>query len=47
MKGDSIGRITAAKLLHKKIAMLYTGEKFQISDLSLKNRKVSTEFLVI
>lgn len=47
MKGDSIGRIVAAKVLNFKECTLFNGDSFNVEDLSLKNRKISSEYLVI
>ena len=47
MKADAIGRITASLYFGDDEAELYGGEKFKVSDLSLKNRKVEHEYLVI
>lgn len=47
MKGDSIGRISAAKVLNIDEIALFNGDKFKVKYLSLKSRKVSSEFLVI
>lgn len=47
MKADAIGRIAATKTLGKEQAILYDGTKFRVANLSLKNRKVDKEKLVI
>ncbi|MET1101633.1 MAG: FAD-binding oxidoreductase [Pyrodictiaceae archaeon] len=47
MKADAIGRITAALYFGEKEVELYTGEGFRVSDLSLKNRRVEPELLII
>jgi len=47
MKADAIGRIAAAKQLNLPNIELFDQTKFNVSDLSLKKRKVSTEELII
>jgi len=47
MKADAIGRITAARSLDLKEIELFDETKFQVTDLSLKKRKVDTEELII
>ena len=47
MKADSIGRIAAAKLLGHDNAILYSGDQFVVDNLSLRNRKVDIEKLII
>ncbi len=47
MKGDAIGRITAALALGLEEAELYTGETLKVESLGLKNRVSGSEKLVI
>lgn len=47
MKADAIGRIAAALYCGEEYAVLYGDRKFKVSDLSLKNRSVELEKLVI
>ena len=47
MKGDAIGRIASARVLGQEIAKLYDGTVFRVSDLSLRNRSVDMEELII
>jgi FAD-dependent oxidoreductase domain-containing protein 1 len=47
MKADAIGRIVAALHSGEEYAVLYGGEKFRVSNLSLRNRRVEPEKLVI
>jgi len=47
MKADAIGRITASKLLEDKYATLADESKFRVSNLSLYNRNVDLEKLII
>ncbi len=47
MKADAIGRITAALYFGRDTAILYGGEEFEVSSLSLERRKVERELLVI
>lgn len=47
MKADAIGRITASKLLEDKYAILADQSKFRVSNLSLYNRNVDLEKLII
>ena len=47
MKADAIGRIAAALYRGEKYAMLYGNEKFRVSDLGLKERRVEREKLII
>ena len=47
MKADALGRIAAAKLLGYEEALLADGEKFKVSRLSLRNRDVEMEDLII
>ncbi len=47
MKADAIGRIAAAKLQGKKEATLADGAKFEVSRLSLNDREVEKEELII
>ena len=47
MKADAIGRITASKLIDIPYAILADETKFKVSDLSLYNRNVEIEKLII
>lgn len=47
MKCDAIGRIAAALYSNEKQALLYKGESFRVSDLSVKNRNIEKETMVI
>ena len=47
MKADSTGRIAAALYKGEEYAVLYGGREFKVSDLSLKERKVEREKLII
>jgi len=47
MKADAIGRITASKLIDMPYATLADETKFKVSDLSLYNRNVEIEKLII
>ncbi len=47
MKSDAIGRITSARVLGQEVAELYDGTVFRVSDLSLRNRSVDMEELII
>lgn len=47
MKADAIGRIAAAKSQGKKEAVLADGTKFEVSRLSLRERNIEKEDLVI
>jgi glycine/D-amino acid oxidase-like deaminating enzyme len=47
MKADAIGRIAASLYSGEEYALLYGDRKFKVSDLSLKNRSVEPEKLVI
>jgi glycine/D-amino acid oxidase-like deaminating enzyme len=47
MKADAIGRITASKLLEDKYATLADQSKFKVSNLSLYERNVDLEKLII
>lgn len=47
MKADAIGRIATALYDGEEFAELFGGELFKVSDLSLKNRKVVPEKMVI
>ena len=46
-KADAIGRITEAVYSEKEYANFYGDKKFKVSDLSLKNRHVEPEKLVL
>jgi glycine/D-amino acid oxidase-like deaminating enzyme len=47
MKADAIGRIAASKVVEQTIAELYDGREFRVSDLSLNERKIERERLII
>jgi FAD-dependent oxidoreductase domain-containing protein 1 len=47
MKADAIGRIAAALYKDEEYALLFGDRKFKVSDLSLKNRNIEPEKLVI
>ncbi|MEM3333988.1 MAG: FAD-binding oxidoreductase [Thermoplasmata archaeon] len=47
LKGDAVGRIVSALVSSKEKAVLYGGEKINIDDLGVKNRKTPTEEFVI
>jgi FAD-dependent oxidoreductase domain-containing protein 1 len=47
MKADALGRITASKVLEQEISILYDGREFKVSDLSLNDRKIERERLII
>lgn len=47
MKADAIGRITASKIMNEETSILHDGSGFNVSDLSLRNRKVDNEAFVI
>ena len=47
MKADAMGRIAAALYSGEEYALLYDGEKFRVSDLGLRDRRVEPEKLVI
>jgi len=47
MKADAIGRIAVATYAGKEYATLYGGDRFKISDLGLRKRRVEAEKLVI
>ncbi len=47
MKADAVGRIAAATLLGRKEAVLADGTRFKVSKLSLRNRNVEKEELII
>lgn len=47
MKADAIGRIAAARTLGEKWIKLGDGSDFRVSDLSLENRAVENEALII
>jgi len=47
MKADAIGRIVKSLYLGEKYAELYGGEKFKVKDLSLDERRVEKEKLII
>ena len=47
MKADAIGRIAATLYSNEVYALLYGDRQFRVSDLSLKNRCVELEKLVI
>lgn len=47
MKADAVGRIAVARLQGHKETVLADGTKFNVSSLSLRNRKVEKEELII
>lgn len=47
LKADAIGRIAASLYSGEEYAVLYGDRKFKVSDLSLKNRNIEPEKLVI
>ena len=47
MKADAVGRIAAAVYADEAYAFLYGDKAFKVADLSLKNRKVEPEKLLI
>ena len=47
MKADAIGRIAASIYAHEDYANLYGEKPFKVADLSLKNRNVETEKLIL
>ena len=47
MKADAIGRIAAAKSINELKVKLFDGTYFNVNDLSLKQRKVDSEDLII
>ena len=47
LKADAIGRIATAVYNNEEYAMLYGDKKFKVSELSIKNRNVEPEKLVI
>jgi hypothetical protein len=47
LKADAIGRIATALYNNEEYAMLYGDKKFKVSELSIKNRNVEPEKLVI
>jgi len=47
MKADAIGRIAAALFNGEEYAFLYGDRRFKVSDLSLKDRRVEQEKLII
>jgi len=47
MKADAVGRIVKALCLGEEYAELYGGEKFRVKDLSLEDRRVEKERIVI
>ncbi|MCD6242794.1 FAD-binding oxidoreductase [Candidatus Bathyarchaeota archaeon] len=47
MKADAIGRIAAALYRGEEYAFLYGDRKFKVADLSIKDRKIEPEKLII
>jgi glycine/D-amino acid oxidase-like deaminating enzyme len=47
MKADAIGRIAAGKVAEQTIVELYDSKEFRVSDLSLNDRKIERERLII
>jgi len=47
MKADSIGRIAAALYKGEEYALLYGDREFKVSDLSIRDRKIEPEKLMI
>jgi len=47
MKSDAIGRIVAALYMGRELASLHGEKEFRISDLSVKERSVESERLII
>jgi FAD-dependent oxidoreductase domain-containing protein 1 len=47
MKADAVGRIAAAGLIGYEEAVLADGTRFKVSRLSLRNRDVEMEELII
>jgi len=47
MKADALGRIASAKVSGEKVATLTDGTKFKVSSLSLREREVENEALII
>ncbi|MCE8423391.1 MAG: FAD-binding oxidoreductase, partial [Candidatus Methanoperedens sp.] len=47
MKADAVGRIAAARLQGQKEAVLADGSNFKVSSLSLRDREVEKEELII
>ena len=47
MKADAVGRIAAALYAGEEYAELYGGEKFRVSDLGIRERKVEPEKLIL
>ena len=47
MKADAIGRITADEILGNRYSTLHDGNRFRVSDLSLRKRRVQLESFVI
>ena len=47
MKADAIGRIAASLYKGEEYALLYGDRKFRVSDLSIKERKIEPEKLII
>jgi hypothetical protein len=47
MKADAVGRITASRLQGDEEAVLADGTRFRVSGLSLRDRDVEKEELII
>ncbi|EQD59913.1 FAD dependent oxidoreductase, partial [mine drainage metagenome] len=47
LKGDAIGRVTAALAGDSENVLLYTGETIKISDLGVAQRKVDAEHVIL
>ena len=47
MKADAIGRIAAARLQGHKDSVLADGSRFRVSKLSLRDREVEKEEMII
>jgi len=47
MKCDALGRIVDALYNEEEYADLYKNRKFKVSDISVKNRKIEKETLII
>ena len=47
MKADAIGRIAAALYRGEEYAFLYGDRKFKVSDLSIKERRIEPEKLIL
>ena len=47
LKGDAIGRVTAALTEGKDVALLYSGDKININDLGVTGRNVDPEHIIL